>query len=229
MVAFSRETACGWICRRQKMDVFVSGVRRGGLELSFASRPSYRHWRYGKILSARVCDGNGLEILSISVVLPAIAVVIARCPSKLSTWKLMGNVLCRVGHSMAPAHRHSSGRSLVLSLFCLQIISLQVTSGKWAPARPPRRNGWRSIDGGASRVRRAKSVRVGGGCCLRRRLINTESPRTRWGVALCSRLCRGACVRAAAPPSRLWLVVVRRAQSATPTWSPSPFAASSCC
>ncbi|GLV44216.1 uncharacterized protein CBL_12488 [Carabus blaptoides fortunei] len=31
-------------------------------------------------------------------------------------------------HSMAPAHRHTSGRSLVLSLFYVQIICLQVTS-----------------------------------------------------------------------------------------------------
>lgn len=31
---------------------------------------------------------------------------------------------------MAPVHRHTSGRSLVLSLLCLQIIFLQVTSGK---------------------------------------------------------------------------------------------------
>lgn len=36
-----------------------------------------------------------------------------------------------LGHSMAPAHRHTSGRSLVLSLLCLQIIYLQVTSGKF--------------------------------------------------------------------------------------------------
>lgn len=35
-----------------------------------------------------------------------------------------------LGHSMAPVHRHTSGRSLVFSLLCLQIIFLQVTSGK---------------------------------------------------------------------------------------------------
>lgn len=41
-----------------------------------------------------------------------------------------------LGHSMAPAHRHTSGRSLVLSLLCLQIIFLQVTSGKFKQEIP---------------------------------------------------------------------------------------------